>query len=106
MSIALRYLALVATPSVAFVLGAKALEFVSTYDSHGPRAARPTRGDLAARIERLQAEYDDLAAHRPAAKAHKLRAAALALADAKDDLFRHDVASSLSGAERSPARLG
>lgn len=95
MSPLLRYLLLAAAPTAAFLLAEKAVRAVSSYDSQGPLAPLPTRDELSARIERLQAEYDDLRAHQPAAKAHRLEATALALADAKDDLFRHDVTSSL-----------
>lgn len=91
----LRYVLLAAAPSAAFLLAQKAVEAVTTYDSRGPLAQLPSRDALTGRNERLQADYDDLKGRQPAAKARKLEAAALALADAKDDLFRHDVAASL-----------
>ena len=96
MSSVWRYLMLAAAPSAAFLAAQKALEAIASYDSHGPRRPTPTREFLTAAIDRLQAEYDDLKARQPAAKAHKLEAAALALEDAKNTLFRHDVAASLT----------
>ncbi len=94
---------LAAAPSAAFLAAHQVLEAVASYDSHGPRRPAPTRELLAATIDRLQAEYDDLKARQPAAKAHKLEAAALALEDAKNELFRHDVTASLTSAAGSSA---
>ena len=77
------YALLCAAPAVAYLAAERAVAWVSTYGTATTPAPEPSRAELAARVERLRAEYDDLRAHNPAAKAHKLLAARLALADAE-----------------------
>lgn len=97
MTPSVRYLLLAAAPASAFLLAQKALDTVVSYTPRARPAAPPARQELVATVDRLQAEYDDLRAHQPAAKARKLKAAELALADAREDLYRHDIAAFLAG---------
>lgn len=85
-----------AAPSAALLIVQKAVAAFTTFDVRGRDRRPPSREALVATVERRQAEYDDVVARQPAASPRKLRLAALALADAKDDLFRHDVGAWLA----------
>ncbi len=90
MRIYVEYALLAAAPAAAFLAAQKAF---TSFVSHTPKpeAVVPiTRAELVARKQRLLAEYDDLRLHQPSAKAHKMRAAFLALQDARVELARYD----------------
>lgn len=90
MRIYVEYALLAAAPAAAFLAAQKAF---TSFVSHSPKrepTAPITRAELEARRRRLSAEYDDLRLHQPAAKAHKMRAAFLALQDARGELARYD----------------
>lgn len=90
MRIYVEYALLAAAPAAAFLAAHKAFTSFVSRSPHSEPIVPITRDELVARKQRLAAEYDDLRLHQPAAKAHKMRAALLALQDARVELARHD----------------
>jgi len=94
-------LARVLAPAASLVAAAKVRQAVTGHGAVGPGAPTASREVLTARVDHLQSRYDGLRSRGYGATSPRLKMVSLALADAKDDVFRHDVAAECT---RQPAR--